>query len=103
MNKAKFTVNISGVSKDIEVYVNNEGNLVLEGVGSVHYEMYEGELVLMSVKPEKICYSIEELRYALKFSENTPVMYVKDIKNCEEFDRHIMYLVHCSSHSNYLG
>ena len=46
---SKFIVNISGEAVQIEVTVNTDGNLVLGGVGSVLYEMFNDELILSKV------------------------------------------------------
>ncbi|MBX9158362.1 hypothetical protein ACTFR8_22450 [Bacillus cereus group sp. MYBK15-3] len=40
-------VNISGKEVRITIYRNKEGNLVLDGVGSVTHEMINDELILM--------------------------------------------------------
>jgi hypothetical protein len=46
----KATIKVSGKEIEIEVKVNNEGNLVLEGLGpNIYYEMYDNELVLTRV------------------------------------------------------
>ena len=44
--KVKMKINISGEITEIEISVNKEGNLVLDNIGSVCYEMFENELIL---------------------------------------------------------
>lgn len=46
----KATVLISGKPVELDIKVNNEGNLVLEGLPRVVYEFYCDELVLMEYK-----------------------------------------------------
>ena len=40
-------VNISGEKVNINIYLNDKGNIVLDGVGSVTHEMLNDELILM--------------------------------------------------------
>ncbi|AKQ08289.1 hypothetical protein PP655_gp097 [Bacillus phage PBC4] len=39
-------INISGEEVEINILVNKEGNIVLDGIGSVTYEMVNDELIL---------------------------------------------------------
>ena len=49
MEKQSMTVqvNVGDEQREITIYVNDSGNIVLDGVGSVGYEMYDEELVLI--------------------------------------------------------
>lgn len=40
-------INVSGEEREIDILLNDEGNLILSGIGSVMYEMYDEELLLM--------------------------------------------------------
>jgi len=40
-------INISGEEVSINIFVNKEGNLVLDGIENVTYEFYNDELILM--------------------------------------------------------
>lgn len=39
-------INISGEEVEINILVNNEGNIVLDGIENVTYEMVNDELIL---------------------------------------------------------
>lgn len=49
-----FMINVSGEQRQVDLYLNEEGNLVFNGLGLVNYEMFEEELVLMKVRKERI-------------------------------------------------
>ena len=52
MERAWFTITVGDEQRDIMVFVNESGNLVLSGVGSCTYEMYDDELVLSKYNEE---------------------------------------------------
>lgn len=76
MNQStKFNILISGKEVEIEVSVNDHGNLVLGGVGGVNYQMYDEELVLMRNKPKRTEVNNEyiDLSYEKGGSNYTPM------------------------------
>jgi hypothetical protein len=36
--------------RKVDLYLNENGNLVLEGIGSVTYEMYDDEIIFNSIR-----------------------------------------------------
>ena len=50
VGKAKIKINGEGLQREINIYVNENGNLELDGIGSVTYEMWNDELILTKFK-----------------------------------------------------
>jgi hypothetical protein len=49
----KATINISGEWVEVEIRVSEQGNLVLDGIGSVTYEMTNEEIEFRRWEDEK--------------------------------------------------
>lgn len=43
-------IKVGDEERVVDIYVNENGNLVLEGIGSVLYEMHNDELILESTQ-----------------------------------------------------
>ena len=42
-------IDISGEKVKVDIYVNEKGNLEIQGIGSVTYEIYDEELELVRI------------------------------------------------------